>query len=320
MAPGHASGAAGLFGKLPSADDFLHLDPPVSDSAFTTWLQHGVERASVRPAPDFAERYDAAGARVFVFRQPDQSLMAGVLLPSRDRVGRRFPVSVYAPLSSDALLAAPHVVPLVLGQFLESIGSVVLSRVNDADAGTVQRAVASLHGPDPNTLLTYAAEYGHWAASSPLSSVWPALFGDPGAERAYFTLVAICASLGSFRGVETPPTPLAVRLPLGAAGVAGAVFWLDVVRRAACWQRTVPTCFWYLDAPDSAILIQLGETPPATFAELFRPDEASDHVVDLRAGPQGDWSHALNAVPSGVGAVVGRPEASVAELLGALSG
>lgn len=320
MHPGLARGAAALFGKLPSADDFLHLDPPISDSAFTTWLQRGVERASVRPAPDFVECYDNGGARVFVFRQPDHSLMAGVLLPSHDRVGRRFPVSVYAPLSSTALFEAPHLVPLVLGQFLETIGNVVLSRVNDGDAATVQRAVASLEGPDPSSLPAYAAEYGSWAAGSPLSSVWPALFGDGGTERPFLSLVAIFASLGSFRGVEVPPTPLAVRLPLGAAGVAGAVFWLDVVRRAACWRTTVPTCFWYLDAPDSAILIQLGETPPATFAELFRPDAASDHVVDLRAGPQGDWSHAVNAVPSSVGALVARPDASVAELLQALGG
>ncbi len=94
----HANGAPGWFGKLPSLGDFASRRlPDAFVHAWDEWLQQGLAHA----AGAFDARWrDGAGASRFwlsagVLGEPGR---VGLLLPSRDRVGRRFPLTIVQPL------------------------------------------------------------------------------------------------------------------------------------------------------------------------------------------------------------------------------
>jgi type VI secretion system protein ImpM len=95
-----ATAAPGLFGKLASHGDFVQRRlPPDFVAAWDTWLQQGIREGRLRLGAAWSERYLHAPLWRFVLAPGvcGQSGMAGVLLPSLDRVGRHFPLTLAAP-------------------------------------------------------------------------------------------------------------------------------------------------------------------------------------------------------------------------------
>lgn len=98
--------ATGLLGKLPAHGDFLRRALPEDFVApWDDWLQSGV--ASLRDGledADFAEAWDAAPVWRFLLPAGacGASRVAGVILPSEDLVGRRFPLTLAALLPAEA--------------------------------------------------------------------------------------------------------------------------------------------------------------------------------------------------------------------------
>jgi type VI secretion system protein ImpM len=95
--------AAGFYGKLPAYGDFVRRDLPngfVRD--WDAWLQDGMAQARARLGVDWEAAWDHAPA--WRFSLPAGACGAipvhGLLLPSRDAVGRRFPLTI-------AIFAAP---------------------------------------------------------------------------------------------------------------------------------------------------------------------------------------------------------------------
>jgi type VI secretion system protein ImpM len=94
------AGAAGLFGKLPAHGDFVRRGLPGSFcEPWDAWLQRGMDTSRAALGDDaWAALWDAAPAWRFLLPAgacgPDA--VAGVMLPSRDSVGRRFPLTLAA--------------------------------------------------------------------------------------------------------------------------------------------------------------------------------------------------------------------------------
>ncbi len=143
---------AGWFGKLPALGDFAsrRLDPAFIQ-AWDDWL--GVGLAALKREPDWPAAYLASPSWRFLLAAgvlpgaPGRSAWAGVLMPSVDRVGRYFPLTLALPLPALPADAA-------------SAGSVWqwLRRLDDTAAGALQedwsievleRALQQLPAPDP---------------------------------------------------------------------------------------------------------------------------------------------------------------------------
>lgn len=137
---------ATLFGKLPLKRDFvrLHHDYPEA-LAFDTWLAASLA--------DLAQRRIAFGelrAR-FLFALPLRSLV-GVFGPSRDRAGRAFPVSVFAPVPSERVTRGPDVLWLACEPFFSG-AEVVLQRAQGAvSLAEIEAQLWSLQPPRPEDL------------------------------------------------------------------------------------------------------------------------------------------------------------------------
>ena len=94
---------AGLYGKLPAYGDFIfrHLS-----SAFINpwdeWLQHFVSGSQEQIGEDWLNIYLTSPIWRFVLSPGviDNNMWAGLLMPSVDRVGHYFPISIVKPFSS----------------------------------------------------------------------------------------------------------------------------------------------------------------------------------------------------------------------------
>jgi type VI secretion system protein ImpM len=95
-----AAKAAGWFGKMPSLGDFASRRlPPAFVSHWDTWLQQELERSHEALGAEWLSIYMVAPVRRFWLAGgavgPREWL--GVLMPSVDSVGRRFPFTIAAP-------------------------------------------------------------------------------------------------------------------------------------------------------------------------------------------------------------------------------
>jgi len=115
----------GWFGKLPCAGDFIYRRLPRSLlSGLDNWLQQGLSQLRGTYPADWRGIYDTAPtwncAIPASVTQVDQTLI-GLITPSRDRVGREFPLcaGVAVPAGGAApLLASAH-------DWLQQLGKVV---------------------------------------------------------------------------------------------------------------------------------------------------------------------------------------------------
>ncbi|MGX9963617.1 type VI secretion system-associated protein TagF [Roseomonas sp. F4] len=96
----------GLLGKLPAHGDFLRRALP-EDFCLTwdAWLQDGLTEAREALGEEgFAEAWEAGPAWRFLLPAGACGIdrVAGVILPSEDMVGRRFPLTLAATLPLEA--------------------------------------------------------------------------------------------------------------------------------------------------------------------------------------------------------------------------
>lgn len=96
----NAAAAAGWYGKLPGLGDFaMRRLPPEFVSHWDAWLQSGLQTMSDSPAHDSSAlapvcRFWLAPGVV------DTLAWGGLLMPSSDRAGRRFPLTVAQPMAT----------------------------------------------------------------------------------------------------------------------------------------------------------------------------------------------------------------------------
>jgi type VI secretion system protein ImpM len=93
---------AGLYGKLPAHADFVARQlPPRFIAPWHAWLCEGLATAEAELGEDWAEAWALAPA--WRFALPASACgpwpVSGVLLPSVDALGRRFPLTLAAPVT-----------------------------------------------------------------------------------------------------------------------------------------------------------------------------------------------------------------------------
>jgi type VI secretion system protein ImpM len=96
----------GWFGKLPNLGDFASRRlPPTFIGPWDEWLQHGLAAAREALGPRWLDVYLVAPVRRFCIAADviDAHPWTGILMPSVDRVGRHFPLTLTLPsLRADA--------------------------------------------------------------------------------------------------------------------------------------------------------------------------------------------------------------------------
>jgi type VI secretion system protein ImpM len=107
-----AGGVPGWFGKLPNAGDFVSRRLPEQFiGPWDAWLQRGLANSRTALGPAWLDGYLVAPIVRFWLGPGvlDGGAWAGLVMPSVDRVGRHFPLTIATPSGSLAsALAARH--------------------------------------------------------------------------------------------------------------------------------------------------------------------------------------------------------------------
>jgi len=146
----------GCYGKLPSRGDFVswHL-PPGFVKPWDDWLQTAIAHSRQQLESTWLECYLTSPLWRFALSPGacGEDAYAGVLMPSVDRVGRYFPLTIAAPLSHDQ-------------NFLELTGTDWFERAEEA-------ALAGLNEHlDPENLVERVRTLGLPYTSKSLGTVW----------------------------------------------------------------------------------------------------------------------------------------------------
>jgi type VI secretion system ImpM family protein len=317
--------AIGAFGKVPYLGDFVRLRTGVAAMrALEDWVTEGMAIAEARRHPDWAQRYAVGSVNAFVFRVGrgrEATLLAGILQPSRDAAGRLFPIVVGAPMAEGPWQQSPHLLPMLLGDFLEGAAEAAGTAAQARTQEQFEQQTARVAPPRWDHTAHVQGDFARWSAVTAAAQTWSIVFGAGATDRAPEVLATLIECVAPLRGQEDPSTPLSVKLPLGTGGVAAASYWLHVIRSISRWRTTVPTTFWSFDDYSGTLLVQLGSTPVRTVGELWNPDASDDHVCDLTQPPTrpADPHRALARLPVAVAQVLTSPDATVDHLIAALA-
>lgn len=275
----------GAFGKIPKAGDFVRAGfSNEVTRAFEEWLHKSVLYAHEKHGSAWKQPFVAGSMYAFAFRVPvaaDRSgLIAGVLQPSQDSVGRAFPLAIYAMVDDATAKEQPAALPLQLGEFLDQAAALAMD-VSTLDASMLDARVRSM--PAPALLDDDGRAYRSWIHTTPIDQLLQTVFGHGWSDRSLRTLSAIADTALPLRGRDASTTQLALRLPVGSLGVTTTCVWLDIIRAMARSENRVLTSFWFFDGHRGDLLVHLGRVHVSSMIELWMPDRRNDHVYDLRS-------------------------------------
>jgi type VI secretion system protein ImpM len=313
-----------VFGKTPLMGDFLRVGAggPAGE-ALEQWVEQGLGLAEGKRSSTWPSVYAAGATYAFIFRPPRASpareALVGVIKPSVDSVGRRFPLVVYAPALPRAQLPWPHVLPIALGDFFDGAATLLMEADTVTGIADMQVALRRVPLPHLGDADRNAKEYDAWAASTPLGHAWNVVYGSDQSLSVPRAIHTLWEAVAPFRGMEAPATKLGLRLPLGPGGIAAAAFWLDTVRRLARSPGELRTCFWCFDGESGSAIVQLGDTPASTLGELWSPDANSEYLCDLTAPASVDVGRFLTRLPPHVAEALQAPQALVRDFLDRLT-
>lgn len=312
--------AIGLYGKMPAHGDFVRRALPGSFVApWDAWLAAGIAAARDRLGEEFATVWDTAPAWRFALPAgicgPDA--VAGVMLPSADTVGRRFPLTVAALLPRGR---APDE-----GWFAGIEARAREAREGILDADALTRALSATGDAAPPSLPeeTLLGLFG----TPPPAAAEPAA---PGAADAGTSAEEIPAEawLDLFSGEEkAAPQSAEPAPPEGSVDTPPAEAWLDLLGgEGAAETKAVapesaddaPPVEAWLDLlggggegdaapaasgdPASALPADAAEPPPAAWLDLLGGDHADGEQKDTKPpapeAPDADAWDALLDVPA----------------------
>ena len=183
-----ATGQLGWYGKIPASGDFVHRRLPRELIAWwDRWLQLGL--AALKQAPDDSAVRSFSSAPIWNFAIPagpsGRGAQLGCLAPSRDRVGRVYPLCVIMPVAEDDYHSS-----ILDGSsdYYRKIGASILTAVRHGCAteqfdrelqtipipGVVQ-PVARSSGSDIMDILNAGMETAAEPVATPRLAAWPDL-------------------------------------------------------------------------------------------------------------------------------------------------
>ncbi|MET0339611.1 MAG: type VI secretion system-associated protein TagF [Polyangiales bacterium] len=265
-----------LFGKLPWAADYVriqHVHPAAL--AFDAWLQASHQALALAGAswPSAPLRF------VFAVREAD-AVLTGVLAPSRDRAGRKFPVAVFATLPG-ALHARRLVrAPAAFTCFHEQAARMLAEEC--VDRAQSEHALASLVAPRAADLDASRD------ASITASALAQALFDEAPARN----LVRVAAALA--RAVcDAGPRPQVLELPCRAP--AHLTAWLSLLVSLPGRADASPSLFWRAMDEAPRAWLSLAAPPASLLRAMTQPARRSERLCVLADAPEGADAARLSA-------------------------
>lgn len=148
----------GAFGKMPSAGDFFRLNTPGGFvRVWDNWLQQVMLAGQGAYGPGFDAHYMSAPIWRFTLPagQAGAGKVMGVMMPSVDRVGRRFPLTLMAALPTPGPAALDYLSEAALFARLEDVALDALEDTMTRDK--LSEVLAQIPVPDMREVVPLPA-------------------------------------------------------------------------------------------------------------------------------------------------------------------
>jgi type VI secretion system protein ImpM len=235
----------GLFGKIPAQGDFVSMGlASATGRAFDRWAQMANDQVAE------AGRELPAGPLGFCFRDENgSSLLIGVIVGSRDKVGRKFPLALFCELKNERGL---HVagIPGVFAPAIAALGTLAIA-AEQSTLADLQAGLATLPVPEAATLHERLSTELDRLNEAPLRKLLLRIYGNDGA-RAHGTEVMIRACEQSLRDGPRRPVTIDVK----ATSDIELLFWIACVESRLQGAAGPISAFW--DVPAQRALLTPG--------------------------------------------------------------
>lgn len=291
--------SVGIYGKIPAQGDFVRInasDPAAQ--ALDVWVQESLEAlqragAELPPEPVYFFHQGAA---------PAGPSLVGVMMRSHDRVGRVYPVVVFARVDAAVLAASVALVPTAWSLFLQDAARLSYD-LERGDAALLAARARSLRVPSPGDLQQAMGVGAQVLQRTAAGEVLQRLFVDASTGRHYYA-VKTCLDACDTTRSRPPRAPIVLDCPM--VSDVDQFTWIELCRRRLLGAPVLPTFVW-VEGAAPRLLLSLGPATGAVLRFLVRPDDPSTQRWPLlTARPdaielarQGMTAHHRQAVESG---------------------
>jgi type VI secretion system protein ImpM len=225
-----------LYGKLPNRDDFVRINahhPAIVE--FDNLVQRTLERLSMRD--DWAETYDRLGPASFQMVSGDsRHTLVGVLAPSRDRAGRRYPFLAAAIVPTDVLASHASVTPIAHEVFFDGlrvqVGNAIENSVEALSCRQFLESQLHVNNPAAADLALAAGVVDRFMVMTPVARLRELLEDEGRGVQLEQALLNIAFYRAFLRRFDSVATNQIIVLPLpqshGEQALAASA-WLSVI-------------------------------------------------------------------------------------------
>jgi type VI secretion system protein ImpM len=304
----------GVFGKLPSAGDFVahNVASPVART-LQDWMVGEVEglAAKRKHAPPHPVK--------FLIRDPNGSAACiGAFAPGRDRVGREFPLAVFSYLDVPVATHRYPSLAVAYAGFLDATERLVTDAPNlglDLPGVLLRSDMLALPGPQE---LEEARTWTHQALdATPGQNILEAIFGPLQGGVAMHGVHMITTACAHVQGGD--PGRGSIILDCPCTDDVQLVFWLRLTYELLAWRRAPPSFFWAgPGGPHSRLLVVLGAPAPGILHFLSDPTVTADKLWPMRTTNPSVVDNARRSLSPGRVVTLQRPPPTASMLLTAL--
>lgn len=276
----------GVFGKLTSAGDFVaHNATQPAGRTLQDWLVAEVENLA-------AKRKHLPMVPVkFLIRDPSGSnACIGAFAPSRDRVGREFPLCAFSYVDAPVATHRYPSLPVAYEAFLEAAAHVVgEAAASNLDLHSVLARIDAIAQPGPSQLED-ARVWTHQALDATGGqTILEALFGPLVAGGGFHGVHMFTTACAQVRGGD--PGRASIVLDCPCTDDVQLVFWLRLAQDLLAWQRSPPSLFWTgPGGPSSRLLVALGAPAAGIVHFLSDASVAAEKLWPIRSPVAGSAS------------------------------
>jgi len=276
------------FGKLPTQADFVRFNSSSREAlTFDQWLQQGLHSLRTQRGVAWEREFDEAPGYHFIFSPENtERMLIGVMKPSADKSGRRYPFLVSAPVGRRSLTSAEMtLIPALYAEFFDQADGCIVNAQNGVDVRDLQSQIARLHEAHFDG-VSVSREFGLFLDQMSNESYWEEVLGSFDDRRKYLMMMNLIEVMRPFRGRSLARLLLGLRFPLSnnPHGVNNEVcFWMRVCSEILDTSLSSPVAFWTMPSPPrmSYLFLFFRQPSPSIFASLVNTQTENDNICML---------------------------------------
>jgi type VI secretion system protein ImpM len=278
----------GCYGKLPLSPEFIRYNANgLEVQALDQWFQAGIHQAKSRIGSSWSTEYLQSGPWNFLFAPEGGShFLMGVLMPSKDRAGREFPLFLFLRLPVAPLKSRIWLAPLGADVFLRHANQQAHREWHGMELPQFRDSLDAWTIPSLDEILSAEQVYEEYLRTQTMEGFWKDLLGNFHHPVKYFLDEALRMCLEPIRKQHSKGLAWSLKFPLLESSETETFdlpYWLDLSARLM-GSADVPLHLLWHRGPSkvrSCLMATFGKPLPSLVMYLIRQGQADKACYDL---------------------------------------